>query len=301
MDYAKANKYKPNFIAANLRKKESNVIGIIIPEISNHFFSLIIAGVESVVDEHNYTLIITQSNEKMSKEIKCVQTLLSSRVAGVLASISKTTDSYEHFQEIIDNKVPLVFFDRRPKSLNADSVIVDDENGAFTAVEYLIKTGCKRIAYYGSHASLEIAVNRRNGYLRALRKYGIAEDRKIMYDCDTNLKAKEITYRVLAMDNRPDAIFAINDNTAAGAIYVAKRMGFSIPEDLSVCGFGDGFISENTDPSITSIDQFPFFTGKKAAELLLNKIKYPNPEETTGPLIIETSLIIRESTGNIIV
>ena len=215
-EYAKIHKYKPNFIASNLRKQESNVIGIIIPEISNHFFSLIIAGVESVVDNNNYTLIITQSDERLQKEIKCVQTLLSSRVAGIMASISKTTDNLDHFKEVVDNGVPLVFFDRCPVVPIADRVIINDEEGAFMAVEYLIKTGCKRIAYFGSHSSIEIAINRKKGYIRALETYGIAFDKKIIYDCDTNEKAKEITADVLNSRKRPDAIFAINDNTAAG-------------------------------------------------------------------------------------
>lgn len=298
INYARENRYNPNFIAANLRKQESNVIGVIIPEISNAFFSRIIDGIEDVADKNNYTLIITQSDEKWHKEKKCVQTLLSSRVAGILVSISKTTESYEHFNDIVNSNVGLVFFDRRAKDFEADSITVTDEFGAFSAVEYLIMTGCKRIAFYGSSSNLEIAENRKRGYLKALRQYGIKEDKSLIYECDTNLLAKEITYDVLSLKDRPDAIFTINDNTAAGVIYIAKRMGISIPGELSVCGFGDGYISENTDPSITSIDQNPFLIGKYSAERLLNKIKCNNDtDKSVQDIEIETSLIIRSSTG----
>ncbi|MEG1586971.1 MAG: LacI family DNA-binding transcriptional regulator, partial [Bacteroidales bacterium] len=160
-EYAHQHHYQPNSLAANLRKKESNIIGVIIPEISNQFFSLIIAGMESIAEVNNYSLIITQSNEEYAKEVRCVHSLLSARVAGILVSLSKTTEEYSHFEEIIHTHVPLVFFDRICTGVLTDKVVVTDYQGAFKAVEYLIRTGCRRIAYFGSDSNLEIAKNRK--------------------------------------------------------------------------------------------------------------------------------------------
>ncbi|MGL4293206.1 MAG: LacI family DNA-binding transcriptional regulator [Bacteroidales bacterium] len=297
--YAASHHYKPNNLAASLRKKESNIIGVIIPEISNLFFSTIIAGMEAEAEKNNFALIIVQSNEDYQTEVKAVHTLLNTRVAGILVSLAKTTEHYEHFDEVINSHVPLVFFDRICTGVLTDKVVCSDYKGAFGAVEYMIHTGCKRIAYFGSESKLEIAKNRKMGYLDALRKNRIEVDPQIIFDCDTDTKAKELTPDVLQMKNRPDAIFAINDSTAAGILFMTKKAGVKIPDELSICGFGDGYISQHTDPTITSIDQFPYEIGKQSMELIIRKIKHPELYDQVTNKVVNTALIIRESTKNI--
>lgn len=295
-EYADEHHYKPNNMAASLRKNESNVIGIIIPEISNQFFSLIIAGMESVAEKNNFSLIIVQSNEDYDKEVRAVHTLLSARVAGILVSLSKTTERYEHFKEIIHDRVPLLFFDRICTGVLTDKVVVTDYQGAYKAVEYMIRTGCRRIAYFGSDSTLEIAKNRKKGYKDALQANQLPVDPDLIFNCDTGEEAQLLTRTVLTMDNPPDAILAINDSTAAGILYTAKRMGVKIPQQLSLCGFGDGYISQHTDPTITSIDQFPFEMGQQAMELLIRKIKDPEQYDQVTNKVINTALTLREST-----
>lgn len=297
--YADSHHYKPNSLAANLRKKESNLIGVIIPEISNQFFSFIIAGMESVAEANHYSLVIVQSNEEYAKEVRAVHSLLSARVAGILISLSKTTETYEHFEEIIHSHVPLVFFDRICTGVLTDKVVVTDYQGAFSAVEYMIRTGCERIAYFGSDSTLEIAKNRKLGYQDALRKYQLPVLPELIFDCDTGEEAKLLAPEVLGMANPPDAILAINDSTAAGILYSAKKMGVSIPGQLSLCGFGDGYISQHTDPTITSIDQFPFEIGEQAMNLIIRKIKHPELVDQVTNRVINTALTLRESTKNI--
>ena len=146
---------------------------------------------------------------------------------------------------------------------------------------------------------IKIAENRRKGYFDTLNKYNINIDKSLLFDCDTYQRAKEITESVLSSANPPDAIFAMNDNTAAGIIYIAKRMNISIPEQFALCGFVDGYISENTDPSITSVDQNPFLIGKYSASKLLHRIKNFEINPNFENLQIQTSLVLRASTGYI--
>ncbi len=146
-EYAAKHKYKPNTLAMQLRKNRVNTIGVIVPEIVHYFFSTVLAGIQDEAEKKNYNLLFCHSNENYEREIKSVGTLLDARVCGILASQSKNTRGFDHFQEIIDNKVHLVFFDRICTGINTDKVVVDDYAGAFKAVEYLISTGCKRIAF----------------------------------------------------------------------------------------------------------------------------------------------------------
>ena len=294
--FAEEHNYKPNVLAMSLRTSKSNIIGVIIPQIAHFFFSSVLDGMEKIADENDFSLIICQSKEEYEKEVKIVKTLLSTQVCGILASLSKTTDNYSHFQEVADNGVPLVFFDRICTGILTDRVVVDDYQGAFTAVEHLINSGCKRIAFFGSNPMLEISKNRKNGYLDALRKYKLPIDESLMFICDNYDDARRITPGVLLKENRPDAFFAINDATASGILYSTKKSGFFVPEDISICGFSDGYIAQNTDPALTTVDQSGFDVGTKAMELMINRIN--GTEESTGlsSRIVKTKLIVREPT-----
>ena len=295
-DFARKNNYKPNALALSLRTSRSNIIGIIIPQVTHFFFSSVIDGMEKIAEENDLSLIICQSNEDYEKEVKSVQTLMNTRVCGILASLSKNTTRYDHFQEVIDNEIPIVFFDRICTGLLTDRVVVDDYAGAFRAVEHLIETGCKRIAFFGSPLHLEISKNRRNGYLDALRKHRIPIDESLMHICDTYENAKLLTPELLKKDNRPDAFFAINDGTASGILYSVKRSGLQVPEDISICGFSDGYIARNTDPALTTIDQQGREVGRAAMELLLNRLNGTAETNRIASRIIKTNLIVREST-----
>jgi len=202
--YAKDFNYKPNTLALSLRMSKNNTIGVIVPEIIHYFFSSILSGIEQIANAEGYNVIICQSDENYEKEVRNTQALIATRVSGVLASLAKRTTNYDHFQEIINSDIPLVFFDRICIGINTDRVVVDDYAGAFAAVEYLIQTGCKRIAFYSSPFHLEISKNRKNGYLDALRKYGLPVDDSLIRVCDTREEAIIITPEILDRPDRPD-------------------------------------------------------------------------------------------------
>ncbi|NLI71448.1 MAG: LacI family transcriptional regulator [Bacteroidales bacterium] len=295
---AKRLNYQPNIMALNLRLGKNNTIAVIVPEIVHYFFSSIVKGVEEVAFDEGFNVMLFRSKESYERELKITNSLINARVAGVLASLSKETDKYEHFQKILDNNIQLVFYDRICIGIITDRVVVDDYAGAMTAVEHLIHTGCKRIAFYCSPTHLEISKNRRNGYLDALRKHKLPVEKELMFVCDTREQAMELTPKVLAMDNPPDAFFAINDHTATGILYAIKQAGLRVPEDISICGFSGGDLALACDPMLTTVEQHGYEVGKTAAKLLIDKIKGVTHGQFTNR-IVKTKLMVRGTTRKV--
>ncbi len=293
---AKEWNYKPNAVALSLRSSKSNVIGVIIPEIVHHFFSSVISGIEKIAHDAGYNVMIFQSNESFKRETDNVQALLSSRVDGVLVSMSKETKDFDHFRELRNNGIPIVFFDRICNELSSDNVIVDDFAGAFSAVQHLIDTGCKRIAHLSAPQHMLLGQNRQKGYRQALIKNKLSVDDDLVIKCDSFDEAKEKVPSLLSLEERPDAIFAVNELTAAGALTVVKKAGLRVPEDISIIGFTDGLVSRVTDPALTTLEQHGQELGLKATELLLGRIKEGGMDYEPVTKVIKTSLIIREST-----
>jgi DNA-binding LacI/PurR family transcriptional regulator len=289
-------RYKPNAVALSLRSRKSNTIAVLVPEIVHHFFSSVISGIEEVAHGADYNVMIFQSNESYEREVDITRSIACNQADGVLVSIAKTSRKFGHLTELMGEGLPLVFFDRACEEIKADKVIVDDFNGAFNAVEYLIRTGCRRIAHFGALQHLQIGYQRKRGYISALEKHGIKPDEDLMVKCDTHEEALETTPRIMRLEHPPDAIFAVNDLTAAGAIKVLKQMRFRIPEDVSVVGFTDGLVATVTDPPLTTVSQHGFEIGKKSMEMLLKRIDALEEDFPALTEIIPTELVIREST-----
>ncbi len=298
-DLVEKLKYKPNAVALSLRSRKTNIIGVIVPEMVHHFFSSVISGIEEEAIKAGYNVMIFQSNESYDRELLNVQALLASRVDGVLVSLSKTTTKFSHFKELMDNEIPLVLFDRVTDELETDKVVVDDFTGAFEAVEYLIKTGCRRIAHFAAPQHLKIGYLRQRGYISALEKNGICIDDELIIKCDTHNEAIETTGKVMALANPPDAIFAVNDLTAAGVLKVLKRLNKRVPEDVSVVGFTDGLVSTVTDPPMSTVSQHGFQMGQTAAKILLHRIETGIENFKPQTEVLKTDLVIRESTKRI--
>ena len=295
-ELAKILGYKPNLIALNLKHSRTNTIGVLVPEVEHYFFSTILNGVEEVAYKRNFSVMVFQSNESYLREVLNTQTLLANRVDGVLASFSKNTHDFSHFQQLIDNEIPLVFFDRERDDLHADSVIVDDYMGAYNAVSHLISKGCKKIAFYSAPQHLVLGKNRLEGYKAALEENGIVFTTDMVYSCDTFGDAEKISRSILKKHDRPDAIFAVNDLTAIGAMKVAKKLGLRVPEDIMFVGFENSRSSWICEPELTTVDQFGFELGKKATELLLTRIKLDTFDYDIEKKIIKTHLVIRGTT-----
>lgn len=289
--------YKPNPVALSLRHRKTNMIGVLIPKVVHFFFSSVISGIEHVCNEAGYHVMICQSDESQEREITSVQTLVSSRVDGILASVSKETTNFSHFKELVDDNIPLVFFDRAVGELNTDKVIIDDVQGAFMATEHLIQMGCKKIVHLAAPQNLLIGQRRKAGYQKALAKYNIPYDENLVYKCDSREEALVIMQEIYDKGIVPDGIFAVNDLTATGVLRVVKKNGYKIPEDVKVVGFSDGFVANVTDPTLTTVDQHGFEMGQEAATLLLRKINNEVENYSSVVKVIPVNLVKRESTG----
>jgi LacI family transcriptional regulator len=286
--------YEPNAIALSLRNRSSKTIGIIIPEIVHFFFSSVISGIEEIAYQEGFTVIICQSNENYEKERNIIHTLISKRVDGILVSVSKTTTNYDHFLEMQRSNIPVVFYDRVLNIPQTDRVIVDDYTGAYKAVEHLIRMGCQRIAHLATSQELQIGRNRKNGYLQALKDNQIEIDEEIILRCDTDKHAVKCIPYILSLQKRVDGIFAVNDLTAITAMSIIKRSGYRIPEDIAIAGFSNSVYSSMTDPPLTTIEQQGYEVGRRAINLLLDRIKAEDVQETRVEQI-KTDLIVRGS------
>ena len=228
--------------------------------------------------------------------MKVCDNFIRSRVCGVIVSQAKNTKQYDHFIRIINNEMPLVFFDRICTGVNASRVVIDDYHGAFTATKYLIDTGCKRIAFCGSSLHLEIVKNRMNGYKDALRLHDMDINNDYILECDSRELAEQIIPEIMQSDNRPDAFFCINDDTAVGVIHVVKRLGFKIPEDVSICGFTNCERALACDPMLTTMDQRGNEIGHQAANILINKVEGITPLNRVEKQVVRSNLVVRGTT-----
>lgn len=298
--YAMEHDFTPNLLAESLRNSKirpTKIIGVIIPEFTHYYFSSILSGINEVASEQGYTLMVAQSDEKYETEVDVCQKFWHNKVCGVIVSQAKDTKKYDHFERLTSAGVPLVFYDRICTGIDASRVVVDDYNGAYNAVEHLIKTGCRRIAFFCSPLHLEISKNRLNGYRDALLKNGLRVDESLIKHCDNRGDAEVLTRQILESEEIiPDGFFAVNDETAIGIMNTAKRMGYRIPQDMSICGFTNDGASTACDPMLTTVEQRGKEVGRLAADILISKVEGLTPKDKVVKRIVKTRLVLREST-----
>lgn len=294
--YAREHRYTRNPVATSLRTNQNKTIGVILPEVVHFFFSTVLAGIEDEAEKEGFRVLVSHSREEYAKEVRAAQAMLETRVSGVLASVAKSSEAYDHFQELMDHGIPLVFFDRICRGILTDRVVVDDYNGVCSAVDHLINTGCRRVAFFGSPTQLAISNNRRMGYEEALMKHRIPVDPELILLCDNYADALVMTEKVMAMPNPPDAFFAVNDETAIGILNKARALGYRVPEDISICGFTNNSVCELTEPALTSVDQHGYEVGAKAARLLLDHIQGKREECKVVSKVVKTKLVCRGTT-----
>ena len=297
--YAREHHFAPNLLAESLRHsrvRPMKIIGVIIPQLNHFYFSSILSGIEGEASKRGYVLMVAQSDESFVSEEKICELFFENKVCGIIVSQAKDTTKYEHFQRLIDNGVPLVFFDRICTGLNSSRVVVDDYMGAYSAVTHLIETGCRKVAFYGTSMHLEISKNRYNGYRDALLKHNLPVDDRFTRFCDNRTDAEAITPELLKMPDRPDSFFAINDDTAIGILYTAKRMGFRVPEDISICGFTNGERAIACDPMLTTVEQRGKVVGEQAADVLISQVEGTIPKDKVEKRVVRTRLIVRGTT-----
>jgi LacI family transcriptional regulator len=294
---AKKLNYHPNRVASSLRLGRSRIVGVIIPSAEMNFFGSVVHGIEKIASENDYNVLIYQSNELEEIERKGVGTFLRSRVDGVLASISKETMNTAHFEEIKQQGVPLVLFDRVHEDLNVPAVSIDDFKGAFEATQHLIQQGCNRIAHIAGPQHVSIFRQRLNGYKEALRVNGFSIDEEFIVEGDLTIGAGYTTMgQLLRLPETPDGVFAVEDFSALGAMKALKEKGISIPGEVAVIGFANEAFGEHITPSLSTIDQQTIRMGEEAAKLYFELSKdntfYKKPPKK---IVLNPVLLCRNS------
>lgn len=297
--FAKLYNYKPNNIALSLKNKKTKTIGIIIPEIVHHFFATVISGIEQVANECGYNVIVCLSDESFDKEVINMEMLANGSTDGFIMSLSKETQQkkdFHHLQEVINQGMPVVLFDRISNDILCDKVIIDDQLAAYEATNFLISKGLKKIALLTTVDYVSVGKLRTDGYLNVLHDHGIEVDESLIIRIEDTEHCDEKINELLE-NKSVDAILAVNELFAVTALKLAMSKGIKIPEDLSVVAFTDGIISKYSTPTITTISQNGIKMGRKAAEMLIKRLELEDEEdEHYKTEIIETNLIIREST-----
>ncbi len=265
--------YRRNNVASSLRLGQTGLIGVIVPSAEINFFGSVVHGIESLANQNGYNVLIYQSNESWEHEKKGIEAFLNARVDGIMVSMAKETSDYTHFLNAKEARVPIVFFDRANDDLKIDSVVIDDHKGAYIATQHLIDQGFKRIAHISGPQHISIFKARLEGYKAALKENNIKFDRQLVIPGDVSIDAgRKAIQQLLSIADPPDAVFAVEDFTALGAIKELKEKNISIPDDFGVVGFANESFGEHITPSLSTIDQQTVKMGKEAFSLMIKLI-----------------------------
>ncbi|WP_201983393.1 LacI family DNA-binding transcriptional regulator [Hymenobacter rubidus] len=291
--------YQPNPFASSLRNNVTKTIGVILPQLDNHFFSLAINGIEEVAQQNGYHVLIYLTHDSGEKEKAVSKYLMSGRVDGILLALATGTRSVSHLEKLKLTGVPLVQFDRVNKALQTATVTTDDFASSYQATEHLIKAGCRTVAHLLISESLSIGSRRLHGYQAALRDHQIPYDAGLVLNGrgsnDENLR---LITRLLQQRPDIDGIFASVERLALSSYQACQRLGISIPKQVKIIGFSNMETASLLAPSLTTITQPAYAIGKEAARILFHAIIKHKPVLPTQSLELKSELIARASTGS---
>ncbi len=292
LELAKEWGYRPNPHALSLLHRQTWSIGLIVPELTHHFYSKVISGIDRILEPAGYQQLISTSREEYEKEKRAVDTFLNARVDGLLIAMASGTTKYGHIQKILDWEVPLVLLDRMCEDVIAPYVITDDFEGAKSATEYLIGTGCKNILFLKGPENISTTFSRYMGFQEALKIHGIPlkQNRVVSANRQKNLGME---LKALLKAEKVDAIFGHSDYHAFYAMKAAVEMGFKVPEDISIMGYADEPVAAYASPAISTVRQPARQMGSAGVEMLLHQIETGRKSD---PVVLKTELVIREST-----
>ena len=290
-ELAKRLNYRPNPFAQSLRKEGPRIIGVVVPNLVTHFYAAVLDGIEDEARRADYSVISSNSHESCEDEMRAIDNFINLHVEGIIASVSQNTTDYSHFEKVSKMGIPLVFFGRTCLPDLFSSVTANGDVAAQEATQHLIDTGSRRVAFLGGPNHLDMVKRRKHGYLEALRDNRIPIDRELVVcnriDFDLVVEA---TKRLLQIENRPDAILAVNDTVTFAAFTAIKEMGLRIPEDVALIGFTDDQHARYVTPQMSAIEDQSYKMGCVAYDLLQKSISGdPNKYKK----IVPQKLVIR--------
>jgi LacI family transcriptional regulator/LacI family repressor for deo operon, udp, cdd, tsx, nupC, and nupG len=290
----KALNFTPNRVAKRLRNKNasSNLLGVLIPDIQNPFYVEVLRGIEDIAYEYKYALIMCNFSQDEKKEKLYLDILQSESVDGLIAA--PTGEQDQKVINLVKSGLPIVCVDRGLSGVDVDVVLVENRKGAFSAVDHLAKSGYKRIAYISGLPQIPSSQQREKGYNDALVANSLPLDKDLIkYGDSRHESGVKLCQELLDLPSPPDAIFTGNNLITLGALETIHKRGLSIPHDVAIIGFDDMYWSISLNPPLTAVRQPAYEIGKRAAELLIQRIT--DPKRPTVNMILKTELMIRSS------
>jgi DNA-binding LacI/PurR family transcriptional regulator len=306
---AREMKYRRNGLARGLKRQRTETIGLVLGDIANPFAAELARGVREVLDERGYTVFICISDHTAKEDAQAFDSLADHRVDGIIAATRASRLGNERLEQLIESGVPVSLIGRDFRHPEADLVMADNLKGGYIATRHLIETGRRRIGFIGVSLTKNVALKRFQGYLEALEEFGLPIDEELVVgrnggngngDQMPGYSTEEIGYegmnKLLALKERPTAVFARNDFTAVGALNAIKQAGLNVPKDIAVVGYDDIPLAAHTSPPLTTVRQPTREQGRVAAEFLLRRIESDRnaPREER---IFKCELVVRESTA----
>ena len=292
--------YEPNQAAISFKQGKTFTIGLILPNLGEEFFSTAINGVEDVASQNNYTVLIGQSHDDIEREKKIVDTMRRHRVDGLLVSLSKNTDSFEHFEQLKTYSIPVVFFDRVPDLPEAYTVSCNLKNSSVQLVDWLVSKGHKHIGFIKGPDTMRPSQERLNGYLEGLKNNKLAVDTAYVVQTDLGKeKTLEAMKQLLKLKKRPTAVIAFNDYIALDAIKYCRSQGLKINKDIFFASYANlPMTSYMDEPPLASVEQFPYEQAEKATDMLIQLI---NTKEAGNSIerkiVMQSKVMIYETPG----
>lgn len=292
---ARELKYRPNAMARGLKNSHTKTLGVIIPNIMHTFFAKAIVGMEEEARKNGYSLVTCISNESLEKEKQSLNMLCDVSVDAIIISLTSETQQtgeIAHLNDILHYEIPLVMFDRVTTLVDCDSVVINDYKGAYDATAYLIELGCKNIAFLSCLDKTSVGKKRLSGYQDAIQDKGNNNPKII----NTSLNDLEIDLGTFIDHNTIDAVLTTDESSAIYTMNTLRTKGLVVPDDVSVIGFTDGTLARNYFPSVTTVKQQAEIMGSKAVQIAIQNINSHQTRSSEQAVIIETNLVIRNST-----
>ncbi len=296
---AKELNYEPNQAAISFKQGKTMIVGVILPSLGEEYFSMAINGIEDVATKNKYTVLIGQSHDEVGREQQITEAMRRQRVDGLIVSLSKTTKSFEHFEQLKKYKIPVVFFDRVPDMPDAYTVSCNLENSSVELVNWLVAHGHKQIGFIKGPDTLIHSKQRLNGYYEGLKKNKIKVDTAFVVSTDlSQKKTQDAMHKLLALKNRPTAVIAFNDYVALEATRYTRNQGLKINKDISFVSYANLPITNYLDePPLASVEQFPYQQAEKATEILLQLIQSKGADESiVRKVMLESKVIVNTKT-----
>ena len=271
----KENNYTPSAVARSLSKKESNTIGIIIPDIDNPFFGSLIKGITNISDKENLNTILYNTNDQLIKESKAIDIMIEQRVKGCIISVVSSFDSHKNIQKLVDKNIPFILIDRELFNYNYSGLFLDDIYAGYLATKSLINNGHKEIAIITGNFDIKNAQDRYFGYLKALEEHSIPLNESYVFKGDFQIESgMKFIEKVWKKNLAITAVFSSNNFMTLGIL--KKLRSLKTKRQLSIISFDDPEYFNILESKISSIQRDVYKMGKDGMKLLLNQISNPN-------------------------